>query len=163
MRTLRAALRNHRRNAQLLWLTINSSYVILLFFKLVHLITMTMHLLPPWVSTTGKKKGKRRFRNADAARTAREDHERWNQFRESVGAPKPTRRRDFTPYKPPALNYRGRDEHIPSAATTLAPCAKAPEKVYTGTLIKGLAVMHKSNMVPVLNDQEAVELAHMRR
>lgn len=122
-----------------------------------------MHLLPPWASTTGKKKGKRRFRNADSARAARENRQRWDAFCREVNAPKPTRRKDFVPYKPPVLNYRGREEHIPSAATTLAPCVKAPDKVYTGTYVKGLAVMHKSNMVPVVNDEEAIELAHMRR
>lgn len=124
---------------------------------------MTMHLLPPWLTTTGKKKGKRQFRNAEAARTARENAESWNRLREAVGAPKPTRRREFTPYKPPALNYRGRDQVIPSAEIGTEPCTKPAAKVYTGTLIKGIAVMHKSNAVPVLNEEQAIELAHMRR
>ena len=37
------------------------------------------------------------------------------------------------------------------------------KKQYTGTLIKGIATMHKSNAVPVLNDEEAKDLATMRR
>lgn len=37
------------------------------------------------------------------------------------------------------------------------------KKTYTGTLIKGIATMHKSNAVPVLNDEEAKDLATMRR
>ena len=37
------------------------------------------------------------------------------------------------------------------------------QKRYTGTLIKGIATMHKSNAVPVLNDEEAKDLATMRR
>ena len=36
-------------------------------------------------------------------------------------------------------------------------------KVYTGTLIKGIAQMHKSNAVPVINDDEIVAISHMRR
>ncbi len=42
----------------------------------------------------------------------------------------------------------------------------APEKKkYTGTLVKGIATMHKSNMVPIFEDQkeQAVEIAQMRR
>ena len=33
---------------------------------------MSMHLEGPWLSTTGKKRGKQKFRNADEARKARE-------------------------------------------------------------------------------------------
>lgn len=38
-----------------------------------------------------------------------------------------------------------------------------PEKVYTGTLIKGVATMHKSNAVPVINQEQAEEISRMRR
>ena len=34
---------------------------------------------------------------------------------------------------------------------------------YTGTLIKGVATMHKSNAVPVTNSEQAIEVARMRR
>jgi hypothetical protein len=34
-----------------------------------------MHLEGPWLSTTGKKKGKRKFASADHARKAREQEE----------------------------------------------------------------------------------------
>jgi hypothetical protein len=37
------------------------------------------------------------------------------------------------------------------------------ENVYTGTLIKGIATMHKSNAVPIMNDEQAIEVATMRR
>jgi len=39
---------------------------------------------------------------------------------------------------------------------------KEPQK-YTGTLIKGIATMHKSNAVPVIDDQHAKDIARMRR
>ena len=39
---------------------------------------------------------------------------------------------------------------------------KDPPK-YTGTLIKGIATMHKSNAVPVLNQEQATEISNMRR
>jgi hypothetical protein len=41
--------------------------------------------------------------------------------------------------------------------------ARAPDKVYTGDKIIGVAVMHKSNLVPIFNEQAAVEVAQMRR
>jgi len=34
---------------------------------------------------------------------------------------------------------------------------------YTGTLIKGIATMHKSNAVPIVNQQQAKDIANMRR
>ena len=34
---------------------------------------------------------------------------------------------------------------------------------YTGTLIKGIATMHKSNAVPIMNQQEATEISRMAR
>jgi hypothetical protein len=39
---------------------------------------------------------------------------------------------------------------------------KEPQK-YTGTLIKGIATMHKSNAVPVIDQKQAIEIANMRR
>ena len=41
--------------------------------------------------------------------------------------------------------------------------AKAAPKVYTGTKIVGIATMHKSNLVPIFNEEAAVEVAQMRR
>ena len=41
---------------------------------------MTMHLEGPWLSMSGKKRGKVKFRNADEARKARELEESWNQL-----------------------------------------------------------------------------------
>lgn len=34
---------------------------------------------------------------------------------------------------------------------------------YTGTLIKGVATMHKSNAVPITSGEQAVEISRMRR
>jgi hypothetical protein len=35
--------------------------------------------------------------------------------------------------------------------------------VYTGTMVKGIATMHKSNAVPVFSDEEAIDISKMRR
>lgn len=40
---------------------------------------------------------------------------------------------------------------------------RVSENVYTGTLIKGIATMHKSNAVPIINEEQAVEISKMRR
>ena len=52
---------------------------------------------------------------------------------------------------------------IPSLPFTGAPCYKAPDKIYTGTAIKGIGTMHKSNAVPIFSDEEAIAIATMRR
>jgi hypothetical protein len=38
-----------------------------------------------------------------------------------------------------------------------------PSPVYTGTKVKGIATMHKSNAVPVFSDEEAIDISKMRR
>lgn len=40
---------------------------------------------------------------------------------------------------------------------------KVDDKVYTGTLVKGIGTMHKSNAVPILSQEEAIDIATMRR
>jgi hypothetical protein len=40
---------------------------------------------------------------------------------------------------------------------------KRTESVYTGTLIKGIAVTHKSNLMPITSSEQAVDVAKMRR
>jgi len=52
---------------------------------------------------------------------------------------------------------------IPSLPFTGAPCVKKPNPVYTGTKVKGIGTMHKSNAVPIFSDEEAVAIATMRR
>tara|TARA_E500000081_G_scaffold82337_1_gene83697 strand:- start:545 stop:892 length:348 start_codon:yes stop_codon:yes gene_type:complete len=42
-------------------------------------------------------------------------------------------------------------------------CTKQEPMKYTGTLVKGIATMHKSNAVPVISQQEAEDIAKMRR
>jgi len=125
---------------------------------------MTMHLVGPWLSTTGKKKGPRKFRNAESAQTARQNAEKWQQFRQEVGAPAPERRREFKPYQPPALNYRAMEwRDVQSVETTMQPCTRPEAKVYTGTTIIGISTLHKSNAIPVISKQEAIDISKMRR
>lgn len=60
--------------------------------------------------------------------------------------------------------YRRPETVVPSKKNSyFAQCAKAKEHEYTGTLITGLATMHKSNVVPIFNKEQAQDLATMRR
>ena len=52
---------------------------------------------------------------------------------------------------------------IPSLPFTGEPCLKKANPVYTGDKIKGIGTMHKSNAVPIFTDEQAVEIATMRR
>ena len=42
-------------------------------------------------------------------------------------------------------------------------CAAPEKKEYTGTLVKGIATMHKSNAVPIIDQEQATDIANMRR
>lgn len=130
---------------------------------------MSMHLVGPWLSTNGKKKGKSKFRNSDSAAKAKQNVEGWNELLKKHGiSPQPKRKpksNNTTIYNPPKPTYRGyNDPKIPSLNPTLAgDCTKPQPKVYTGDKIVGIGVMHKSNSVPIFSDQEAKDIAHMRR
>lgn len=60
--------------------------------------------------------------------------------------------------------FRREVEHIPSLHTTgYSACARKEDKVYTGDKIVGIGTMHKSNAVPIFSDNEAKDIASMRR
>ena len=127
---------------------------------------MSMHLEGPWLSTTGKKKGKHKFRNADEARKARELDESWKALQKKWGLEieekKKRKAMAAEPYTP-VPSFRRETEKISSLPFTGGPCALPPQKVYTGTRIKGIGTMHKSNAVPIFSDEEAQDIAKMRR
>lgn len=125
---------------------------------------MSMHIEGPWLSTTGKKKGKQKFRNAESARKARELDASWQELLKKYET-KPVVK--SVPKSTPVVQttYRRETQHIPSlnSRDICGVATKSEPKKYTGTLIKGIATMHKSNAVPVLNDQDAIDIAKMRR
>lgn len=52
----------------------------------------------------------------------------------------------------------------PSLITPGGACTKPIEgKVYTGSAMKGIGTLHKSNAVPIFSDQDAKDQATMRR
>lgn len=73
-------------------------------------------------------------------------------------------KRPFVEYKPSSQGYRrGDTSHIPSYVGTGHSCGRIDSPVYSGTLVKGISTMHKSNAVPIIDDQEAKDHASMRR
>jgi len=130
---------------------------------------MSMHLHHPSLSLNGRKKGKPKFRNAEEARKARELEASWQELKKKWDVEADTRRRQRAMSAPPLKGHyslaipEGRStHHIPSRDTGGNATLAAP-KVYTGTKVKGIATMHKSNAVPVFSDEEAVEISRMRR
>ena len=127
---------------------------------------MTMHLAHPALTTTGKLKGKKKFRNADEARKARELEESWKSLEKKWGieSEEKKRRRAMTAeIYTPAPSFRRETEKIASLPFTGGPCIKSEQKVYTGDAVLGISTLHKSNAVPVFSKDEAVSIAKMRR
>ena len=128
---------------------------------------MSMHLHHPALSYNGKKRGKVKFRNAEEARKARELDVSWKELQQKWELDADEKRRQRALAAEP-LSYKlttppGRDtKHIPSLNTG-GNATLAPVKVYTGTKVKGIATMHKSNAVPVFSNEEAVAISSMRR
>ena len=129
-----------------------------------------MHLEGPWLSTTGKRKGKQKFASAEHARKARELDDSWKELQKKwaveIEDKKRTRALSAEPLKG---NYsltipegRNTTAHIKSVDTGGNALLKS-NPVYTGTKVKGIATMHKSNAVPVFSDEEAIDISKMRR
>jgi hypothetical protein len=63
-------------------------------------------------------------------------------------------------------NYRGSENKYSSADVAQArpdATARKESPAYTGTLVKAISTMHKSNAVPVIDQKELEEHARMRR
>jgi hypothetical protein len=130
---------------------------------------MSMHLCGPELSLNGKKKGRAKFRNAAEAARARELDESWRRLKADWGVQEESRRRARAMSAEP-LSYKltapvGREtQRIESLDTGHKGAVKTRDiPQYTGTKIKGIGTMHKSNAVPVFSDEEAVAISQMRR
>jgi hypothetical protein len=130
-----------------------------------------MHLEGPWLSTSGKKKGKVKFRNAAEARKARELDESWKELLKRQGIEQEEKKRVRAlsagslsgSYSLKIPEGRNTTAHIKSLNSNVGSATLAPPKIYTGTKVKGIATMHKSNAVPVFSDEEAQDISRMRR
>lgn len=127
---------------------------------------MAFHIEGPWLSTTGQRKGKKKFRNSESAQSARQNIESWKDLKTRWGVPETKSRQVFKPMTTYRLTIPAdRDPRLmaKSLNSGVGNAFKVPDKVYTGNSIVGIATMHKSNAVPVFSDAEAVEISKMRR
>ena len=124
-----------------------------------------MHLVHPSLSTTGKKKGKKKHKSAEAAARSRELNASWEALKNSYGvSPTSKKSKDTSVYNPPKLRYRGQELlKAPSLCNGVGSCAKQETPVYSGDAMIGISTMHKSNCVPVFSQEQAKDISKMRR
>ena len=130
---------------------------------------MSMHLDHPALSLNGKKRGKAKFRNAAEAQRARDLDTSWKELLKTQGIEHDERRRRRAMSAEP-LTYNlttpvGRETpYIASRDTGHSGAVRTKDiPKYTGTKILGIGTMHKSNAVPVFSNEEAHDIATMRR
>lgn len=140
---------------------------------------MTMHMIKGvHAATTRKQKPKMTKANTAKWREALVQHNRelkqlgekpisFGQYVNLIHGIGHKRNQDHEPttYKPDYGYQRGRTDHLRSYSGPLrgSKCTKSQSTPYTGDLVKGIAQTHKSNAVPVINHEEIVAIAHMRR
>ena len=120
---------------------------------------MTMHLVRG-MTTLNTKKHRNKTNRKPGWEKAQAEHDKWlmdrgvhptqlkNKPKATLKAPEPYRRESP---KIPSLDSMRGDTFV-----------RNPNK-YTGTLIKGIATMHKSNAVPIIDRDQAIEVSNMRR
>jgi hypothetical protein len=136
-----------------------------------------MHLEGPWMTTTKySKKAHKKWASSEAKQKAERESREWQELQQNWNKLAPRfSLRQYPAQQMPRGAFRplqsgpgyppGREPaNIPSKPDTPGAVASRPaDKVYTGTKMKGIGVLHKSNSVPIFTDDEAVDIAHMRR
>ena len=64
---------------------------------------------------------------------------------------------------PKRTSFRRSVAEFPSCPDTAGVAPRVESPRYTGTLVRGISTMHKSNAVPVINEEEMKDIARMRR
>jgi hypothetical protein len=130
---------------------------------------MTMHLEGPWLSTTGKKKGKFKWISAQAKRQHEELEQSWKNLKAKYQIEKEEKKKQQG-LKSPTLVYslkpppgRSTTANLKSVDSGVGNAVKKTAPVYTGDKIVGIGTMHKSNAVPIFSDSQAKEISSMRR
>lgn len=121
---------------------------------------MTMHLEGPWLTSTNYSK-KRKQKRKPGWQKAEAEHQAFLKKWGIDEAPK-KKQPVWEPYKP-TQSYRRETPRIASLGEGVGNGFKKETQTYTGTLIKGIATMHKSNAVPVINEEQAKDISSMRR
>ena len=124
---------------------------------------MSMHLEGPWLSTTGKRRGKKKYRSSEQKQKEQQLAESWSELQKKYPVA-PARKLQRNVYTGPKnMNMERTSRHIPSVDTGLGTTAPVRQQQYTGDKMIGIGTMHKSNMVPIFSDKEAKDISTMRR
>jgi hypothetical protein len=124
---------------------------------------MSMHLEGPWLSTTGKRRGKKKYRSSEQKQKEQQLAESWADLQKKYPVA-PARKLQRNVYTGPRnMNMERNTRHIPSVDTGLGTTAPVRQQQYTGDKMIGIGTMHKSNMVPIFSDKEARDISTMRR
>jgi hypothetical protein len=129
---------------------------------------MTMHMMSPAFTTTGKKRAKFKYASAEHKRQAEQLEQDWQVLKKSYGAElDEKKRKSGLIVKPLTITkrvFRGQSLlDLPSLSTGVGTAVKTDIPIYTGDKMIGIGVLHKSNAVPVFSDEEAVDISKMRR
>ena len=124
---------------------------------------MTMHLLPVYYTTTSTRKRRKKKTSKREAELLRE-HEKFLKkhgvSREQLAEKKANR--SSTAEKISTTSFAPEKVSLSNNVAGIA--AKREPNKHTGKRkLLGVATMHKSNMVPVWDEDSAIEIARMRR
>lgn len=108
------------------------------------------------MSVSARKKAERIKRMKEEARMRQYMRERQEQQYKKVD-------RTFKEYTQPDIVRRDEGVEYKSLNSGEYNTFRNADKVYTGTLVKGIGTMHKSNAVPIISQEEAIDIATMRR
>jgi len=115
-----------------------------------------MHLLPVYFTTTKYgRKNKRKF--SQRQQKAHQEHEKFLKKMGITGVQSNKGIHDIPNYKENIRSTAKTSDSIPDNGSH-----KQAQR-YTGTFIRGIATMHKSNLVPVTKDGNPEDYAKMRR
>ena len=126
---------------------------------------MSMHLVGPYMATTSYKKRKAKNKTKKMLE-AEAKHDKWlrkmNAHPEQIAESK-KKNANVSILSVP--DYRSSGNSIPTSDVIPGgSTAPAERQVYSGERrLLGVAIMHKSNLVPVFDSEDAKEIARMRR
>ena len=110
-----------------------------------------------------KPRKKRKYASAEAARQARELEASWNEVQSKWAPTKPVQQAS-TSWSYSLSAPAGRETtKLPSRGDGIGVAVAKPQQTYTGDKMLGIGTLHKSNSIPVFKEEEAKDLASMRR
>lgn len=118
-----------------------------------------MHLEKPYINSYGKSKKKK---NVKVIR-ANAEHEAWLR-KKGLHYTQIAEKKSKVKVSPEKITCNLTSPVLPSTSDKVGNGFKKPAQTYSGEKkLLGIAVMHKSNLVPVFSKEDAAEISKMRR